>query len=248
MDLYLGDCLDVMKMLNSNSVKVDCVICDPPYGVTKCKWDTIIPLKEMWECLHNITKETTNIVMFSQQPFTSILNSSNIENFRYEVIWQKQQCTYPMCAKKRIMPIHENISIFYKKQGVYNPQMRVGFKPYSGYENKDKKLGEVYSSKVSKHRKSDGDRYPISILQYNNVRKDALHPTQKPVDLLEYLIKTYSNEGDTILDFTMGSGSTGVACMNTNRKFIGIEKEEKYFKIAEERIKEASNNLNKFME
>jgi site-specific DNA-methyltransferase (adenine-specific) len=198
----------------------------------------------MWKCLYDIINENANIVLFSQQPFTSVLNYSNIKDFRYEVIWQKQQCTYPMCAKKRIMPIHENISIFYKKAGVYNPQMRTGFKPYSSYENKEKKLGEVYSSKVSKHRSSDGDRYPISILQFSNVRKNSVHPTQKPLDLMEYLVKTYSNEGDTILDFTMGSGSTGVACMNTGRNFIGIEKEEKYFKIAKERIKEAERNYN----
>lgn len=141
-----------------------------------------------------------------------------------------------MCAKKRIMPIHENISVFYNKLGTYNPQMRKGFNNYSSFENEDKSIGEIYGLK-SKHRKcTDGSRYPISVLEYNNVRKGS-HPTQKPLELIKYLIKTYTNEGDIVIDTFMGSGTTGIACKELNRKFIGIELDEKYFNIAVKRIK-----------
>lgn len=235
--LYKGDCIEVMQKLVDKGRKVDAIVVDPPYGQTACEWDSIISFSKIWPLLFKLRKETSNIIFFSKQPFTTMLNSSNMEDYRYEIIWQKQQATNPMCAKKRIMPIHENISVFYKKLGTYNPQMRMGFKNYGSFDNEEKKIGEIYNLK-SKHREcNDGSRYPISVVQFNNVRK-GFHPTQKPVDLLEWLIKTYTNERDIVLDFAMGSGSTGVACKHLNRNFIGIEKEEKYFEIAQRRMSE----------
>lgn len=233
--LYNGDCLEVMQQLIEQGVKVDAVITDPPYGMTACKWDSIIPFDKMWGLLKQIRKDDATIVIFSKQPFTTLLNYSNIDEYRYEIIWKKQQATNPMCAKKRIMPIHENISIFYKNLGIYNPQMRMGFNNYSSFNNDIKQIGEIYGLK-SKHRDcKDGSRYPISVLDFNNVR-NGVHPTQKPNDLLEYLIKTYSNEGQTILDPFMGSGTTGVGCKILNRNFIGVELDKNYFDIAKKRI------------
>lgn len=235
--LINGDCLKIIPNLIQKGIKVDAIICDPPYGATACKWDKIISFKELWPLLKAIRKPSSNIVLFSKQPFTTMLNYSNVNEFKYEIIWEKQQATNPMCAKKRIMPIHENISVFYDKLGTYNPQMRYGFKNYSSFQSSEKEIGEIYGLK-SKHRDcKDGSRYPTSVLRYNNVR-GGYHPTQKPTDLMEYLIKTYTNEGDMVLDFAMGSGSTGVACKHLNRNFIGIEKEEKYYLIAQKRLEE----------
>ena len=234
-DLYNGDCLEVMQQLIDKNIKVDAVIADPPYGMTACKWDLVIPFDKFWHYVKLLRNIDSNIIIFSKQPFTTMLNYSNINEYRYEIIWKKQQATNPMCAKKRIMPIHENISIFYNKLGIYNPQMRMGFNNYSSFNNDNKQIGEIYGLK-SKHRDcNDGSRYPISILEFNNVRK-GIHPTQKPVELIEYLIKTYTNENDIVLDPFMGSGTTGVACKNLNRNFIGIELDKNYFDIAKERI------------
>ena len=234
--LYNGDCLEILDDLIADGVKVDAVITDPPYGTTACKWDSIIPFDKLWNKIKLLRKDEANIILFSKQPFTTLLNYSNIDEYRYEIIWKKQQATNPMCAKKRIMPIHENISVFYKQFKTYNPQMRFGFSNYKSFKDDDKKIGEIYGLSSVHRDCSDGSRYPISVLEYNNVRK-GLHPTQKPLDLMEYLVKTYTNEGDIVLDFTMGSGTTGVACKNTNRNFIGIEIDEKYFNVASERIK-----------
>ena len=244
--LYNGDCLEIINELILKNIKVDAVITDPPYGMTANEWDSIIPYNSLWKLLKNIRKPKSNIVLFSKQPFTTMLNYSNIDEFRYEIIWKKQQATNPMCAKRRIMPIHENISIFYDNLGTYNPQFIYGKKPYSAYSSNISKIGKSYGDVKSYHNECvDGKRYPVSILEYNNVRK-SVHPTQKPIDLMEYLIKTYTNEGDTILDFTMGSGSTGVACVNTNRNFIGIELNKEYFEIAKNRINEViKENENK---
>lgn len=237
-ELYHGDCLEIMDTLNKLGIKVDSVITDMPYGTTACKWDSVIPLRTMWGHINKLIKDTGNIVLFSKQPFTTALNNSNLSMFRYELIWCKQQATNPLCAKKRIMPIHENISIFYKKFGTYNPQMVYGKSNYNGFKG-DKSIGEVYGKNKSIHRNcQDGSRYPTSVLYYNNVRK-SIHPTQKPVALMEYLIKTYTNDSDTVLDFTMGSGTTGVACKRLNRNFIGIELDDKYYNIAKERIDNA---------
>lgn len=234
-ELYKGNCLDVMDKLIDDGVRVDAIIADPPYGKTACQWDKIIPFNDVWCRLKKIRKQGANMVFFSSQPFTTMLNHSNIDEFRGEVIWKKQQATNPMCAKKKIMPIHENLSLFYDKFKTYNPQMRMGFKKYKSFNDETKSIGEIYGLK-SKHREcSDGSRYPVSVLEFNNVRK-GVHPTEKPLDLMEYIVKTYTNEGDVVLDFVMGSGTTGVACKKLNRGFIGIEINDGYFEIAKERI------------
>lgn len=234
--LFKGDCLEIMPQLIKRGIKADMILCDLPYGVTACKWDIMLPMNKLWLQYEGITKDDANIVLFSKQPFTTILNNSNLDIFRYELIWCKQQATNPLCVKRRIMPIHENISIFYKKFGTYNPQKTYGKNNYRAYKG-DKKIGEVFGNHKSVHEGcSDGSRYPTSVLYYNNVR-GAKHPTQKPVELVEYLIKTYTNEGDLVIDNCMGSGTTGVACKKLGRNFIGIELDEKYFEIAKERIK-----------
>ena len=229
-----GDCLELMKEIPDKSI--DMVLCDLPYGTTACKWDNVIPFEPLWEQYNRAIKDNGVIILFGSQPFTTKLINSNIKNFRYEVIWEKQQGTNPMFAKKGILKKHENICVFYKKQPTYNPQMSYGNKNYSAFLSEDKNIGEVYGDLKSKHREcNDGSRYPTSIIKFNTERT-KLHPTQKPVELLEYLIKTYTNEGDVVLDNCMGSGSTGVACINTNRNFIGYELDEHYFQIAKERI------------
>jgi len=235
--LFCGDCLEVMKQIPDGSV--DMILCDLPYGATACKWDTIIPFAPLWEQYKRIIKNNGAIVLFGSQPFASALVMSNPGMFRHEWIWQKQQGTNPLCAKKQPMKCHESILVFSKKRCVYNPQMTKG-EPYSGFFSDNKKIGEVYGGAKSIHRKNNGTRYPLSIIRYNTERT-GLHPTQKPVALCEYLIKTYTNAGDVVLDNCMGSGTTGVACKNLNRKFIGIELDEEYFKTAENRIKGAKN-------
>ena len=232
MTLLLGDCLDILPTLEDNSV--DMVLVDLPYGTTACKWDSIIPLDKLWEQYNRICKEDAAMVFTAAQPFTTILAASNLENFRYEWIWEKPQGTNPMNAKVMPLKSHENILVFYRKKPIYNPQMWYST-PYSGFSSEESKIGEVYGSAKSKHRDNpEGSRYPKTVLRFK--QQKGFHPTQKPVDLMEYLIKTYTNEGQTVLDNTMGSGTTGVACMNTGRNFIGIEMEEKYFKISENRI------------
>jgi len=232
MTLLLGDCLDLLPTLTDNSV--DMVLVDLPYGTTACKWDSIIPLDKLWKQYNRICKKDGAMVFTAAQPFTTILAASNLENFRYEWIWEKPQGTNPMNAKVMPLKSHENILIFYRKKPVYNPQMWYST-PYSGFSSNTSKIGEVYGSAKSKHRDNpEGSRYPKTVLKFK--QEKGLHPTQKPVEMMEYLIKTYSNEGDVVLDNTMGSGTTGVACVNTNRNFIGIEMEENYYKIAEQRI------------
>ena len=242
-ELIQGDCLTVMDDLISKGVKVDCLITDPPYGMTACNWDKLVDFKLFWERVSKVCKEDSNIIIFSKQPFTTLLNNSNINDYRYEIIWKKQQATNPMCAKQRIMPIHENISIFYKKRGVYNPQMRQGFSNYSSFKDDSKQIGEIYGLKSCHRDCSDGSRYPVSVLEFNNVRK-GLHPTQKPLGLLEYLVKTFTNSSQTVLDPFMGSGTTGIACKQLERNFIGIELDDNYFKTAKDRILGETNDSN----
>ena len=232
-DLYEGDCLNILPKLADNSV--DMLLVDLPYGTTACKWDSVIPLDQLWKQYNRICKKNAAMVFTAAQPFTTILASSNIENFKYEWIWEKPQGTNPMNAKVMPLKSHENILVFYRKKPNYNPQMWYST-PYSGFSSNVSKIGEVYGSQQSKHRDNpEGSRYPKTILKYK--QEKGLHPTQKPVGLMEYLIKTYTNEDEIVLDNTMGSGTTGVACMNTNRKFIGIESDKKYFDIAKQRIK-----------
>ena len=238
--LYNGDCLEVMDKLIEEGVIVDTIICDPPYGTTACKWDTVIPFDEMWSRLNKLIKPNGAICLFGSEPFSSVLRMSNIKNYKYEIIWEKNNAGNFQLAKKQILKYHENISIFYKKQATYNPQGLIKLETPTIQSNKGKggKLGHLSSEKKRATYKQEYTNYPKSIVKFNRPSK-PIHPTQKPVELLEYLIKTYTNENELVLDFTMGSGSTGVACINTNRKFIGIELDKNYFNIAKQRIEEA---------
>jgi DNA modification methylase len=231
-DLRNGDCLEEMKNIPDKSI--DMILCDLPYGTTKNKWDSIIPLNKLWEQYERVIKDNGAIVLFSQMPFTAELVYSNLKLFKYEWIWQKENGTGFLNAKKMPMKIHENILVFYKKTPTYNPQMRTGFK---SYKCKQGRHSTIYGAYEQGHiTESNGERYPIDVIEF---KKDSgLHPTQKPVALLEYLIKTYTNDGETVLDNCMGSGSTGVACINTNRNFIGIELDTNYYNIAKNRINE----------
>ena len=231
-DLHLGDCLDILPTLPDDSI--DMVMVDLPYGTTACKWDSIIPLDFLWEQYNRICKKNAAMLFTSAQPFTTTLASSNINNFRYEWIWEKPQGTNPMNAKVMPLKSHENILVFYRSKPTYNPQMWYST-PYSGFSSDTSKIGEVYGNQQSKHRDNpEGSRYPKTVLKFK--QEKGLHPTQKPVGLMEYLIKTYTNEEDTVLDNTMGSGTTGVACVNCNRSFVGIEMDKKYYQISKERF------------
>ena len=236
--LYKGDCLEVMNELIKQGIKVDMILTDLPYGITKCKWDSVIPLEPMWKKVNELIKPNGAICLFGSEPFSSALRMSNIKKYRYDLKWQKDQGTDFMLAKKKPLKDYEDIMLFYKKQPTYNPQMREGFKPWTKKDTGNNILKHLDKRLVQQQKESVGNkRYPISIIKFNR-EKTGFHPTQKPVALLEYLIKTYTNEGELVLDFTMGSGSTGVACLNTNRKFIGIELDEKYFNIAIKRLKD----------
>ena len=232
--IYNGDCLEIMDELIDLNVKFDMVLTDMPYGTTQNKWDTIIPLDELWVKLKKITKPNTPILLFAQTPFDKVLGCSNLKMLKYEWIWEKEQGTGFLNAKKMPLKNHENILIFYKKPPIYNPQMKKG-KPYTLERNT---FTVNYGKQVDMVRtENTGERYPLTILKFKR-DKEKLHPTQKPIALLEYLIKTYTNEGEIVLDNCMGSGSTGIACLRTNRNFIGIEKDDKYFDMAYNRINE----------
>lgn len=221
-----------MQSLEEKSINI--ILADLPYGTTACKWDVIIPLDIMWDNFKRLLKPNGVIILTASMPFTAVLAASNLPMLKYEWIWEKPQGTNPMLAKKMPLKSHENILIFYDKMPVYNPQMEKGI-PYKGFSSDTAKIGEVYGSLQSKHRDNPtGERYPKTILRFK--QEKGLHPTQKPVPLFEYLIKTYSNENDTVLDPVMGSGTTGVACKNTNRNFVGIEMDEKYYNLAKNRI------------
>ena len=240
--LYNGDCLVELSKVNDKSI--DLILTDLPYGTTACKWDTIIPLDKLWEQYDRIIKDNGAVILNAQQPFTTTLANSNIKNFRYEWIWEKPQGTNPLNAKVMPLKSHENILVFYKAKPIYNPQMWIST-PYSGFKNHNKKIGEVYGNIGSQHRDNPtGERYPKSILKFK--QEKGFHPTQKPVKMMEYMIKTYTNEGHLVLDSTMGSGTTGVACVNTNRNFIGIEMDSEYFEVSKSRIKKAQNTILKF--
>lgn len=229
--LYLGDCLEVMRDIPDGSV--DMVLTDPPYGTTQCKWDSVIPFGPMWGEVWRVLKSNGAAVLLAQSPFDKVLGSSSIADLRYEWIWQKEAGTGHLNAKRAPMKDHENILVFYKKLPTYNPQMRVGFKPYVQSQGRTK--SKNYGKQTGAITVSDGSRYPLSVINFPR-DKGKVHPTQKPVALMEYLIKTYTNKGETVLDFTMGSGTTGVAAKNLNRKFIGIEFDPDYFRIAKDRI------------
>ena len=233
--LMKGDCLERMKEIPDGSV--DLILTDPPYGTTACKWDSVIPLEPMWEQLKRIIKPNGAIVMTASQPFTTILIASNMRDFKYCWVFEKSLPVGHGYAKYRPMSNHEDIVVFCDGTTTYNPQMTSREKTRV-YTRKEASLSGS-SSMVShdgKTRTLNG-KYPVTIQRFNTSnQKEKVHPTQKPVALMEYLIKTYTNEKETVLDFTMGSGTTGVACENLNRNFIGIEKDETYFKIAQDRI------------
>jgi site-specific DNA-methyltransferase (adenine-specific) len=261
-DLRCGDCLELMKDIPDKSI--DMILCDLPYGTTDCSWDEIIPFEPLWEQYNRIIKDNGTIVLFGSQPFTSSLIMSNIKNFKYEWIWEKQKASNFMSAKYQPLKYHENICVFSKSTHNYYPQKYKVLEFEEIKQMNDKELKQVFETrdydrfgKVDRRKTinnpktnkehigneiirirnaDDGYRYPKSVLKINKEINTNLHPTQKPVALLEYLIKTYTNENESVLDNCMGSGSTGVACVNTNRKFIGIELDEHYFEIAKERI------------
>ncbi len=231
-ELMHGDCLELMKDVSDQSV--DMVMCDLPYGTTACKWDTVIPFEPLWREYRRIAKPNAAIVLTASQPFTTALIASNLKGFRYCWVWEKEQGVNFMSAKKQPMKVHEDIAVFSRGGAPkYNPQMTEG-KPYVSGKGTS---GEVTGSVTKTQTVNGGTRYPRSIIGIK--RETGIHPTQKPVALMEYLIRTYTNEGDVVLDNCMGSGTTGVACVNTGRRFIGIERDERYFKIAEQRIADA---------
>ena len=229
--IYNEDCLEGMKRIDDKSI--DMILCDLPYGMTYNKWDTVIPLDRLWKQYKRVIKDNGAIVLTASQPFASELICSNRKLFRYEWIWEKENSTNFLNAKKNPLKKHENILVFYKKLPVYNPQMSKG-KPYTAVRKEKPSLNYYKNQKMAK-TVSDGERYPISIIKFSR-DKEKLHPTQKPVALFEYLIRTYTNERETVLDNCMGSGTTAIACINTNRNFIGFELDEEYWKIANERI------------
>lgn len=236
--LYKGDCLEVMDKLIEKGVRVDMVLTDPPYGTTACKWDEVIPFEGMWERIHKISKNTTPVALFGTEPFSSMLRVSNLKDYKYDWVWNKISTSSGVLAKKRPLCSHELVSVFYKMQPLYYPIMTKGTKWKRG--GVCKKTPKIYGDvkEIGKPKSDITDlKYPKMIIDISNAnRNNRVHPTQKPVELMEYLIKTYTNEGDLVLDFTMGSGSTGVACKNLNRRFIGIELDEEYFDIAVERM------------
>ena len=238
-ELKQGDCLELMKDIPDKSI--DAIICDLPYGTTKNQWDVVIPFDKLWEQYNRIIKDNGCIALFGNQPFTSHLIISNEKYFRYSLVWVKNKFSDFLNAKRKPMKVNEDICIFYKKQPTYNPQYTYGepYKRWNSQEAVDKQTN--YGSHKSNISQSDGKRLPLTVLNFNRVER-PLHPTQKPVELLEWLIKTYTNEGDLVLDNTMGVGSTGVACVKTGRNFIGIELDEKYFNIAKERIDKSTES------
>ena len=235
--LWNGDCLELMKNISDNSI--DCIICDLPYGTTSCSWDILIPFDKLWEQYNRIIKDNGVIILFGQEPFSSLVRCSNLKDYKYDIYWEKERLTNINQVKRRVGKTVETISVFYKKQCTYNPQMvKYDGKPRTN-KVKDGKLGKLTDTNEKKvfEYHDTGYRYPTQVWRFKrDCLKSNLHPTQKPLALIEELVKTFTDEGDLVLDNCMGSGTTGVACKRLNRDFIGIEKDEKYFEIAKERI------------
>lgn len=247
--LWHGDCFELMKNIEDNSI--DCIICDLPYGTTACRWDAVLDLEQLWTQYKRIISNIGAIILFGQEPFSSVLRMSQIDLYRYDWIWEKQRPSNFQQMGYQCGRVTENIMVFSKAKAVYSgktketmtyyPQMEVREKPRKAPKNtiqgKNNILHNYNGSRDITEKRIYTEKYPINILKYNTVEgKNRVHPTQKPVELLEYLIKTYTKENDLVLDNCMGSGSTGVACKNLNCNFIGIEKDDKYFEIAKERI------------
>ena len=234
-----GDCLELMKQIPDKSI--DMILCDLPYGKTRCKWDIIIPFDKLWNQYNRIIKENGAIVLFGTEPFSSLLRLSNIKMFKYDWIWDKVKGTGFLNAKKQPMRNHEIISVFYKKQCLYNPQKTTGHKLKTSFRESHLQT-DVYGHMKNDYTYRSTERYPLSIQVFStDTQNSSLHPTQKPVALLEYLIKTYTNENDIVLDNCMGSGSTCVAAVNTNRHYIGFELDTNYFDIACKRLDEVES-------
>lgn len=236
--LYKGDCLELMKDIPDKSV--DMILCDLPYGATKCKWDTIIPFEPLWKEYKRVIKDNGAVVLFGDGMFTANLLKSNPKMWRYNLVWDKQRGCDFLNANIKPLKSHEDITVFYKEKPIYNKQHWYSA-PYKRTKNSTQS-SNYGNRKEAQSKSPDGKRNPLSILAFP---RDGyrIHPTQKPVALLEYLIKTYTNEGETVLDNCMGSGSTGVACVNTNRNFIGMELDDTYFTIAEKRINEVKRTV-----
>jgi DNA modification methylase len=242
-----GDCLELMRNIPDKSI--DMVLCDLPYGTTACKWDVIIPFEPLWEQYERVIKDNGAVVLTGQEPFSSELRISKLKLYRYDWIWEKDNHTNFLNIKKQPGKRHELISVFYKKQPTYNPQMWEGKENHSVGKQIGKKVNREYlgSEFEIKETTKTNLKYPISLLRFKGEgRGSAIHPTQKPVALFEYLIKTYTNEGDLVLDNCAGSGTTAIACLNTNRNYILMEQEQKYIDIINKRIEEHTSQINLF--
>lgn len=251
--IYLGNCLDVMKDIPSKSI--DAIICDLPYGTSSCKWDVVIPFDKLWESYSRVIKDDGAIVLFCQQPFTTLLIGSNIAMWKYNWVWRKENGTNFLNSKHQPLKVTEDIAVFSKSVVApsargnymrYNPQMIVGATPYVA-KRKERKPSAVTRTNIksSVTIQDKGERWPVNLIEFKR-DKEKFHPTQKPVDLLRYLIRTYTNEGDVVLDNCMGSGTTCVAAIMENRKYIGIELNEEYYKIAKDRIDKEKKSLKLF--
>ena len=234
--IYKGDALEIMKKLYNDGVKVNAIIADIPFGTTQCKWDVVIPLDKMWEKIDKITSSNTPILIHGAEPFSSIVRMSNLSNYKYDWIWEKTSATNHLNAKRQPLRAYENIMVFYKIPCTYNPQKTKGHTKKSS-KQKLGKTSNVYGANTQETSYSSTERYPRDVLKFKkDTQVSSLHDTQKPVALIEYFIKTYTNEGDLVLDFTMGSGTTMIACIKTNRRGIGIEIDEEIFNVAKNRI------------
>jgi len=230
--IYLGNCLNLMPEIETGSI--DMILCDLPYGTTACKWDTIIPFEPLWEQYKRIIKPNGAIVLFGSEPFSSALRMSNIKNYKYDWIWEKEQGVNFQLCKHQPLKIHENISVFSNNKHLYFPQYLKKINKIKSNKKKGGNLGHQSSEVLRNKYIQQFSNYPKSIQKIN--RERGFHPTQKPVLLMEYLIKTYTNEGELVLDNCIGSGTTAIGCLNTKRNFIGMEQEQKYFDIANKRI------------
>lgn len=239
--LIHGDCLEEMAKLEPGSVSM--ILVDPPYGVTACDWDSVLDFSRMWQCIHRTRREDSPSLIFGNEPFSSYLRLSNIKEYKYDWVWIKNQATNHLHADKMPMRKTENISAFFENHSWYNPQKTKGHIPTRSAKGSSD--GRVYyGNNTRNYSGGDTDRMPLNIQAFDCTSNyDKKHPNEKPVPLLEYLIRSHSNENDVILDFCMGSGSTGVACIKTNRRFIGIEKEKEYFDVAQDRIKRAEKKF-----
>lgn len=237
--LYHGDCLEVMPFLASRGVKADLILADPPYGTTHCRWDSVIDIPKMWSAVQGVCHDHTPVLLFCQQPFTSVLGNSNLRHLRYNWIWEKTTATGFLNANRMPLKSHEDVLVFYNKLPLYHPIKTTGHirKVVSSAHRQKCRQGDIYREHNRFTDYDSTERYPRTVLKFSTDKQICyLHSTQKPVALLEYFIRTYTNEGDLVIDFVMGSGSTGVACRNTGRRFIGIEKDDTIFQTAKKRL------------